>query len=91
MPTLIPGSLFGMDHYFTLNNSKGSKVFIPIDSVLKDESNPPTASSAPTYPYSTRSEDKYDAHKVDPEHTIHLRQQLSEKEGQSEAEFFQNN
>ena len=89
MPTLIPGSLFGMNHYFTLNNSKGSKVFIPIDSVLKDESNPPTASSAPTYPYSTRSGDKYDhdAHKVDPEHTIHLRQQLSEKEGQSEAEF----
>ena len=88
MPTLIPGSLFGMNHYFTLNNSKGSKVFIPIDSVLKDESNPPTANSTPAHPYSTGSEDKYDAHKVDPEHTIHLRQQLSEKEGQSEIQFF---
>ena len=55
MPPLIPGSFVGMNHYFTLNNPRGSKVFLPIDSVLKDESIAPTASSAPAHPYSTRS------------------------------------
>jgi len=29
-----------MNHYFTLNNSKGCKIFLPIDSVLKDKNNP---------------------------------------------------
>ena len=55
MPPLIPGSFVGMNHYFTLNNPRGSKVFLPIDWVLKNESNAPTASSAPAHPYSTSS------------------------------------
>lgn len=65
----------------------GSRLFLPIDSVLKEESNPPTASSPPAHSYNTRSKDKHDVHNVDPEDTLQLLQQLSQKESRSEMQF----
>ena len=88
LPALIPGWLHGMNHYFTLNNNNGSQVFLPIDSVLKVESDPPASSGGHTHPYNTRSKDKHDVHNVDPEDTFHLIQHFSKKEGQSEAQFY---
>lgn len=47
-----------MSHYFAVSNSKSSKVFLPHDSVLKEENNPPAASSAPTHSYNLRTKDE---------------------------------
>ena len=48
LPALIPGSLVRLNHLFTLHNSKGVQVFLPIDSVLKIDDNSPTANNRPT-------------------------------------------
>jgi len=76
-----------MNHYFTVNNSTGCKVFLPIDSVLKDENNPPPAATASDHPYYLRSKDKHNVRNVNPEATIHLIEQYSQKEGQSKTQF----
>ena len=79
----------GMNHYFTVSNVKGSKVFLPFDSVLKDESNPPaTTSGAPAHSFNTGLKDKHNVQNVDPEDTLHLLQQLNKQESQSATQFF---
>ena len=76
-----------MNHYFTLSNKRNSHVFLPIDAVLKEESNSPTASSAPTHSYNTewyaRSKKKPFVRTIDPKDTI---QQLSKKEEKQQEE-----
>ena len=56
-----------------------------MDSVLKEEGDPPAANSVPVHPYNTSSEDKHDVHNNEPEVAI---QQLSQKEGKSENQSF---
>ena len=75
-----------MNHMFTLHNSEGVKVFLPIFSVLKDDDDPSNTNKTPDYPYNTRSKDKHNVTN-DPEATMHLMQSYSKKEGQSETEF----
>ena len=70
-----------MNHMFTLHNSKGVQVFLPIDSVLKLDNNPP---NVPGHPYNTRSKDK---HNVDPAATLNLIHNYSKIEGRSQKEF----
>ena len=70
-----------MNHMFTLHNSKDAQVFLPIDSVLKLDNDPP---NAPAHPYNLRSKDK---HNVDPAATLHLIHDYSKMEGRSQKEF----
>ena len=78
---MIPGSLARMNHMFTLHNSKGVQVFLPIDSVLKVDNDPP---NAPGHPYNTRSKDK---HNIDPAATLNLIKDYSKIEKRSQKEF----
>ena len=72
----IPGNLHGINHMFRLNNSDGIKVFLPIDSILKDDSNNSPTSS---HPYNTKTKDEHDA-KVDPGATMGLKTYTKEEE-----------
>ena len=63
-----------MNHLFTLHSSKGEKLFLPIDSVLKVDSSPPAASNVSSHPYI-------------PEPTAGFVLLDSEKEDQSETQF----
>ena len=76
-----------MNHLFRPHNNKGIQVFLPIDSVLKIDNDPPNTNNAPGHPYNTRSKDKHNIANDNPEATMHLIQQYSKKEGQSETEF----
>ena len=70
---MLPGSLHGINHIFRLNNSESIKVFLPIDSILKDDSNnPPAATNTSNHPYNTRSKDEHDVHDIDPGATVVL-------------------
>jgi len=73
-----------MNHYFTLNNSEGSKMFLPVESVLKDENNPPATATASDNPYNIKPKDKHNVHNVNPEATMHFIQQYSP---QSKTQF----
>ena len=74
-----------MNHMFTLHG-KDFQVFLPIDSVLKDDDDPPNTNKSPDHPYNTRSKDKHNVTN-NPEATMHFIQNYSKKEGQSETEF----
>ena len=76
-----------MNHFFTLQSSKGVQVFLPIDSVLKGDGNLPITTNARNHPYSTRSKDTHNVANSNPETTIHVIQQCSKQEGQSETQF----
>ena len=66
---------------FRLNNSEGIKVFLPIDSILKDDNNnPPAATDTSSYPYNTRSKDEHGVVKVDPGATVDLKACTKEEE-----------
>ena len=58
-----------------------------MDSVAKKEENSLATAIVPTHSYNTRSKDKLDVHNTDPGATIHLIQEYSKKEGQSESQF----
>ena len=57
-----------MNHLFLLNNKYGAKVFIPIASVLKDDSNPALATNVSGHPYNTMPKDKHSAYNPDPKY-----------------------
>ena len=65
---------------FTLYNSKGGMVFLPIDSVLKLNNDPP---NAPVHPYNTRFRDKRN---IDRTAALNLIHNYSKMEGHSQKE-----
>jgi len=48
-----------MNHFFSLNNSKGCKIFLPIYSVLKDENNSPAAATTSDHLYYFKSKQQF--------------------------------
>ena len=64
MSTLIPGRIHGINHYFTARSTKGGKVFLPIDCVLKVATDTPSV--VVSDPHNSKLKVKHDVNDLIP-------------------------